>query len=497
MTLKYLLPILLCLSFLNNLSAQPDRVFGINWDIGEVRFTSVNINTGSVDILSDPINADYIWPGVSDFDPIEKRYFYLKREGDEEMGVISLDASNGELISDVQLDLPETTGANPFVFISHLGYNWMDEKLYGILLQREEVGEGLIYLVTIDENTGAVDFISNEPIDEIPVIASGNSDIDPVNRRFIYVTEDRIYTIDLDTGEAIHSPMINYPPATELQYAANTTYDYQNDIIYCLHYLNVVDANGVGQFGDLRLASIDPVNGDLTIISTERISKDGFTSGDCDIDPALNRFLYIRQDTLHVVRLSDGIELSKVSIQNIDDTFTPLVNMAYDDLSVIDPAIIPMDMGNNIFLNTGESLELNVWLGDDVFYLWNDGSTDAIRNVSTPGIYTVTITRGGFTIEGSITIEVGTTSNENLAGDIIFEINPNPASEFLQYKIENLEQINGILSIMDIKSKNLWSKSIQNNIGQINLNSFANGTYFLKYETAAGLRIIKKIVIQK
>ncbi|MFK8009395.1 MAG: T9SS type A sorting domain-containing protein [Saprospiraceae bacterium] len=495
MKTNLIITVLLFFLMFGKVTAQSDLVYGLNWDMGQVSFTSINISTGEVEFLSDPINNDYFRYGVSDFDPIEKRYLYVRRLADESAGIVSISAQTGEVLNDVLIDLPVVTGSNPYVYISQIGFNWMDGVLYGILQQRENVGEGLIYLVTININTGLIDFISSESIANITTIDSGNSDIDPINRRFIYVTPERIYTIDLDTGEAIYDLSINYPPNSEIQFAANTTYDYQNDILYCLHVVNITDANGVGLGAELRLAKIDPTTGNLTVISNEKISDDGFGSGDCDIDPTNSRFLYVRQDTLHSVNLTTGVELNRVPIQNDNNSFTPFVNLGYDNLAEVPGESIVMSMGEDLTIEPGEVITLNVWLGEEVSYEWNDGNTEAVRNITLPGIYSVTITKDDFVVEGTINIEETTNANDYLTEGISFEINPNPAFDFIVYKIENVTEEKGTLSILDLNNRNLFSTQINESSGEIDIAKLPGGHYFLKYETVTGLKALKKIVV--
>ncbi|MEM8908891.1 MAG: T9SS type A sorting domain-containing protein, partial [Bacteroidota bacterium] len=354
------------------------------------------------------------------------------------------------------------------------------DELYGLNHQFNGTTEEL-RLAKVNVNSGDVTMLSTSPTSIGPYL-SGNSDIDAVNRKYYYATNDRVYTIDLDNGEVIHHPNIIYP-MSGIQFTANLTYDWQQNLLYCLHFLSVTNPDPFGDpfSSELRLATIDPETGVMSLISEDITSNDGFSMGDCDIDPSGGRYFYIRQNILYVVSLSDGSVLSQIPIDNPNGAIAPIINMSYDDLTIL-PTEVNMDWDQTMNLEAGEAIELNAWVGDEADYLWQDGSTSAQLLVSDPGAYSVTITKADFVLNGSVRIESETVSTNDIANKVEVRIFPNPTNQVLQYNIEGaLSRFAPIGTMLNSAGQLINTFPLNQNQGTINVSSLPAGNYSLQF----------------
>jgi len=290
MNLKSYFALLFLLPFFNQVFAQADKIYGLNFSSNGLKLTTMDVTTGEVEILSSEIlSPDAFAQGVSDFDPIGKRYFYV-RGNSNTSELFTVDAITGQTISSPTLSKPGN--GNTVSPITNIAYNWLEDELYGVNYQYNGTATEL-RLSKVDTQTGEVTIIASTPSSTTPFL-SGNSDIDPINRKYYYATPDKIYTVDLDSGETLDNPDIQYP-LSGTQFTANLTYDWKNDLLYCLHFLSVPNPDPFSNTltSELRLSTIDPVTGAMSIVSPEITSNDGFSMGDCDIDPNGNRYFYI------------------------------------------------------------------------------------------------------------------------------------------------------------------------------------------------------------
>lgn len=188
--------------------------------------------------------------------------------------------------------------------------------------------------------------------------------------------------------------------------------------------------------GQLKLASIDIANGQLNILSQNPLSRDCFGQAVCDIDPVRRRYYYVRQDPatgaeLITASLDDGRLLSRITLSDPDPngSIVPITNIAVNELFALPNSRISMNMGGTTSMTPGQQMQLNAYVGPQASYLWQDGSTQPIMNVSTPGTYTVDINRQGFNIRGEVTV-TATDMEEALLPGIVNAF-PNPFQAML------------------------------------------------------------------
>ncbi len=473
------------------LTAQNGQIFGLNFVNSTLQFTRLNPADGSVEILSNgAISPDRFSQGVADFDPNTKSYFYLRGLGDD-TELIQVNATTGNLVRRLTIANPNAAVAP----ITNLAYNWLEDKIYGV--SHEFVGgNDRLRLCSIDLNNGALTLIASEP-NSVGPYQSGNSDIDPIHRKYYYATTDQIVSVDLDSGEAT-TANLDFPDNSVNQFLVNLTYNWQDQKIYGLHFLSVSDPNPLDTVyftSQLRLATVDATTGQVDIISDLATSPDGFSMGDCDIDPVNNRYFYIRQEQLYTVDLTTGELLSKVAIENPNNAIAPVINMVYDDLSNQTEAL-RMNMPEELSLQDGESMELNAWVGDDAQYLWNDGSTEAIREISEPGWYQVEITKGGFTVMGETTIDFATSLSPTAPEERQLRLYPLPANEVLHYELARTMEEELQLDILNGNGQLIQQLSLSQQSGTLDLSNLVGGNYWVRLQTADRVELQPLIIIR-
>lgn len=204
--------------------------------------------------------------------------------------------------------------------------------VFGAALSAQQLGDvyGLQFnnsqlsLATADPLTGAVTVVSPNAISP-DQFGSGNSDIDVNGLRYFYVRAGQIFTVDLTTGLALHSPAITCATHSfnVLQPISNIAYDPINNVIY-----------GLLHFGSqLWFAKVDPVSGVMDVLSNGPVSPDLYQSGVSDIDPVNGRYFYTRAGTIVTIDIATASVLYSPAIQNPNNAVSPITNIAYDWLN--------------------------------------------------------------------------------------------------------------------------------------------------------------------
>lgn len=411
-------------------NAQLDTVVGLNFTTGQLRFAKLAIAAAADTPVVNPgvLSADQFQVGVSDYDPIQKRYFYVRGIGGGSQ-LITVDARTGNRIGAPRAIPNPNQAVQPFTCIA---YNWLNDTLYGLNFV-DEAGFGRLRLATFDPNTGQLNITPGVPAISGSFL-SGNTDIDPIHRQFICVTLDRIYVIDLDNGRARYKSL-TFPIGNGQERIMNIAYNWLDGKLYGMYWSP--DPSGGLYPNQLKLATIDRVTGVVTVISPQKISNDGLSVGDCDIDPSGNRFLYVRQNGLYQVDLTTGNLIAAQPIRNPNGAISPITSIAYDDFAQPPLAAARMDMGGDTLrIAPGDSVMLDAFVSTQAQYTWEDSSQSAWRWVDTTGHYVIDINQNGFQIHGEITVVLDSallpppppTSTFAPTLDLDWQIFPNPAT---------------------------------------------------------------------
>ncbi len=448
------------------LSAQSNAIYGLEFRTGQLRLTSLDDSTGQVNVISNSVlSPDMFQQGVADFDPINKRYFYV-RQPNGNTQFYTVDALTGNTIN---APVISNTASNVVSAITNIGYNWLNDTIYG--LEHAYNGQTLLRLVSIDPVSGNRHIISPYPISRTPYL-SGNSDIDPIHRHYYYATTDSVYTVSLDDGVAINRAKI-ITTASNVVGIVNLAYNWKNGKLYGLQFQS--------QPGRLKLCELNPVTGVVTVLSNSVLSPDGFSMGNSDIDPSNDRYFYTRGGNLYNVDLNTGNLNSITPIQNPNNAISPITSISYDDLATPPPPL-PMRMGDSTSIQANGYVTLDAYVGMDANYLWNTGDTTSSIQVSQPNTYSVTITKDNVTISGSIKVLETSTNTNSIDLNANIKVFPNPTNNVLQYDIQ-------------VKTTSLYKISIINNIGQVirtyeqqqskgelSLDDLSNGTYYISFQ---------------
>ena len=100
----------------------------------------------------------------------------------------------------------------------------------------------------------------------------------------------------------------------------------------------------------------------------------------------------------------DGLEFIILEAQYASD-FTYFGNIMIDNISILYPAL-ELDLGNDTIICDGEEFWLDATAGSNLSYLWNDGSSEPVKRVSTAGTYIVTASEGDCSNTDSITVDI-------------------------------------------------------------------------------------------
>ncbi|MDA3952432.1 MAG: T9SS type A sorting domain-containing protein [Bacteroidales bacterium] len=190
-----------------------------------------------------------------------------------------------------------------------------------------------------------------------------------------------------------------------------------------------------------------------------------------------------------------------------DYLFKPFVKHADDgnvsndtlntDIEISSPIVI---LGSNDTISTyDDSYEISTFESYDT-YLWSDGSEEPTMTVTETGLYSVTITDElDCNGEGSIYISFLTDVNNLIQGDgYKLTYFPNPVSEKLMIQFENKKSKDIFIEIVNSNGQILYNNKlsgIQNSIEKIDVNSYANGVYFIRFRIDQDY-YIRKLIIQ-
>jgi len=184
---------------------------------------------------------------------------------------------------------------------------------------------------------------------------------------------------------------------------------------------------------------------------------------------------------LYIVSLFDGTVIAQIPIENLNNAVVPIINMSYDDLTAPPTEPLVLDMGDPVLLSDNETINVSAWIGDDAIYEWQDGNTDHDRTISEAGVYTVTVNKDAFTIQGALEVNSTVSANDDLHLNIDFSVAPNPTSDNILYSIESKRPLTGQLVLLDAYGRVLQTNNTVENTGSFSVKQMPTGTYSLQY----------------
>lgn len=463
---------------------QDSTIYGLNFANGDLRFATADISTGTVNIVNNnPTSADQFASGVSDLDPISGNYFYI-RDG----RVYTVDRITGNVLQSPLITCA-TQPIHPVVPITNIAYDFQTATLYGL----HHLGSELRF-AKVDVGTGVMTILSPGVISQ-DIYMSGVSDIDPYNDRYFYIRDNRILTVDLNTGTLVSDFPIANPNGAAAP-ITNIAYNYITNEIYGLNFVSgVFPANG-----ELRLASVDPATGQLTIISPNSISPDHFSSGVADINPFANLYTYVRgigsNQQLISVDLSTGLPVFSPSVTNPNNAVSPITNIAYR--KQVD--FLPQPAAAFHTHSSGLAVDFQNISRFGRAFEWDfgDGMTHTDKHPSrvyaAPGIYTVTLRvdngEGQDTIVQVLDLNGVANGAEPGDGSEILRVFPNPAVG--QFRVQAPA---GGLRILDMQGRTVYEMEVENSeVLDIQGNGWPAGVYFIESAGPSGMQVQKLLL---
>lgn len=459
---------------------QTGDIYGVNFTTGTLKLASVNPNNGIVEIINEkPLSADQFTSGNSDLNPNEGLYHYV-RNGQ----MITADIVTGEVLYEPVLTCASQE-IDPIIPISNISYNFIDSTIYGLV----HVDQSLSF-AKVDPTTGIITILSEGPISS-DNYSSGVSDIDPFGGRYFYIRDNRIVTVLISTGEVDQNHSIENPNDA-IAPITNIAYDWLSGQIYGLNFLGGVWDNQGNPVtpAELRLATVNPSNGNLTILSDNSLSSDQFSSGVSDIDPLNRVYYYIRANRIYTVDILSGDLIQSSSLSNPNNAIQPITNIGVYKNQFSFPAAISEFQEKH--------MDLDVQFKNVSAYSYNahwnfgDGKESferhTLNNYDEPGMYEVTLISENLEGQSDTLIRTITVEDAEVVGfegisDHEFRLYPNPADNFVIVK--STANFQGFtFTIYDaggqLIRQNLFPESTNN---KLEISGLASGVYFIKIES--------------
>ncbi|NCA75034.1 MAG: hypothetical protein EOM90_01745 [Alphaproteobacteria bacterium] len=254
------------------------EIFGMTNTASGKFFSKIDPLTGSITFISNLISDSSNFYGRTI--NLKNQVYYSLQDS----VVLKFDLSNGQYLETLHII------NNPNMYFRGIAYNCHDSTYYGLSVSTVDPH---IHVSKINMNTGVVQNISDSIAPSYRQYTA--TAIDPFNDLFYFeTTTNLLITVDLLSGEVLSSVQINLPTN---QFFGPLSYNCMNSTLYGL----------VGNATSGRkLAKIDPLTGDVTIISGSIVAYSIFVNPST-INPAKSLYYFIESDgTLRGVGLNDG-----------------------------------------------------------------------------------------------------------------------------------------------------------------------------------------------
>jgi hypothetical protein len=272
--------------------AQNPDIIGVsrtNNNGGQVFLSSINQNTGLLTDLSSSSYSNVTANFSYTVDPVLDIFYYL-----DQTSIIGVSINDGSLVSN-----PAISSSNQLSFQNFI-YNEITQEIIGLERGGSSISNGQVYLSKIDPSNGVVTTISQSSITNTITLNAGTT-IDMANQWFHFVSNDRLFTIDISTGNIVHNPLID----NSIGFFDNIVYNEFDGLIYGL----VRNSNPP----EIYLGKINPVDGNVTPISQSPIGQ-SFVLAGATIDPFSGIYYYKDDNNFVGVDIITGTVVSSVSI---------------------------------------------------------------------------------------------------------------------------------------------------------------------------------------
>ena len=279
-----------------------------------VQLATIDPATGIINVLGPSLGNTINLTGVS-LNPYNFTYTYQDQDS-----WLSVDLSNGTLVNDVMVSLPNATGN-----FDNFKFNTSDTTMYGLFSQVlynpvTGVYAGDMRLATCDLSTGQVSLISPASVASSYVMAG--SSIDPHLMVYYFISEGKLMGIDLYNGSIYTQPLISIPSGGDS--FDNFAYSCVDTTMYGL-----IVNHGVGV---QSLGKINASTGVVTPLPTALNFDNYIMNGGATIDP-INLIYYFET-------MDNNAQIYLVGLSLIDGSIVSNVMLppsgAYFDMARID-----------------------------------------------------------------------------------------------------------------------------------------------------------------
>lgn len=299
-----------------SLSQLGNTMYGLyrNNNPSTVQLATIDPTTGVINVLGPNLGNTINLTGVS-LNPYNYTYTYQDQDS-----WLSVDLSNGTLVNDVMVSLPNATGN-----FDNFKFNTSDTTMYGLFSQVlynpiTGVYSGDMRLATCDLSTGQVSLISPASVASSYVMAG--SSIDPHLMVYYFISEGKLMGIDLYNGTVYSQPLISIPSGGDS--FDNFAYSCVDTTMYGL-----IVNHGVGV---QSLGKINATTGVVTALSTPLNFNNYIMNGGATIDP-INLIYYFET-------MDNNAQIYLVGLSLIDGSIVSNVMLppsgAYFDMARID-----------------------------------------------------------------------------------------------------------------------------------------------------------------
>lgn len=267
------------------LYAQP-KLYGLQVKggntLGQRYLVTANPKTAQIDILSSNSIFGQYTNGDATMDPVNGVYYSVARDAAGETRLFGIDIETGKVLSDPKLSDPND--------IHQLEFNCSDGNLYAI-----EVGPLGRYFVKVDPTTASITRLFNTVV-IFSSYNNGSSTLDFYKGVYYILGRDgsgrqRMFGIDVTTGLIASSPVLADPNAIH-----HLAFNCRDSTIYGVQ----VEVNpGLSK---RFLSKIDPVTGQVTVISKQSIFN-LYGNGSPAIDPFKGIYHVLGLDSSNNMRL--------------------------------------------------------------------------------------------------------------------------------------------------------------------------------------------------
>ncbi len=457
---------------LQSFSQNTGTIYGLNFTAGTLKLAQLNPDDGTVNLINEnTLSEDQFSSGNSDLDANLGRYHYV-RFGQ----IITADLETGDVLFSPQLtcNTLEIDQVNP---ISNIAYNWVDSTVYGLVHT-----DDLLYFAKVNPETGQITILSDGPV-STDEYSSGVCDIDPLSGKYFYIRSNKIVTISISSGQLISQVTIENPNGAVAP-ITNIAYNWLTGMIYGLNFVAGIQSDSLYMSAQLRLATVNPENGEVTILSETSLSSDQFSSGVSDIDPISGRYYYIRANGIYTVDIATGDLISNFALSNPNSAIAPITNIGVFKDNITQPAPISDFTMDNEDLSV--SFKNISHYNLSTFWDFGDGNSSTDRHANhtfaESGTYEVMLVSeslGGDldTTYQTIEVEGATLSTADIVETQLL-VYPNPALDRAWIETGN-EMLGGVLRIFSMDGKLVFEENLATNLVELNASDFKAGMYVL------------------